>query len=109
VSAGLVRAAPLFAALGDGTRLAIVDRLSRAGPQSIAGLAEGVAVTRQAVTKHLRTLEHAGFATSRRSGRERVWELQPARLEEVHRYLDEISSQWDAAVGRLRALVEGED
>jgi DNA-binding transcriptional ArsR family regulator len=106
VSADLARAAPLFAALGDATRLSIVARLSRGGPQSIAGLTAGSPVTRQAVTKHLRTLEEAGLAASRRSGRERVWELRPGRLEEVHRYLDEISSQWDAAVGRLRALVE---
>ena len=102
----LPRAAPRFAALGDETRLRLVARLGRAGPQSITQLAEGLPVTRQAVTKHLRALEGAGLARGRRRGRERVWELRPQRLSEAQHYLDMISAQWDAAIGRLRDLVE---
>lgn len=104
--AGLAGAAELFAALGDETRLSIVARLSGGGPQSMARLTAGAPVSRQAVAKHLRALEVAGLAASRRRGRERVWELRPERLDQVHRYLDAISSQWDAALGRLRTLVE---
>ncbi len=101
-------AAPLFAALGDPTRLHIVVRLCEGGPLSIARLTEGSRVSRQAITKHLDALSEAGFVRSQRAGRERIWELQPRRLAQVRRYLDRISEQWDEALGRLRALVERE-
>ncbi len=102
-------AAPVFAALGDPTRLQIVQRLSADGPQSIMRLARGASVSRQAITKHLRVLEQAGIARSSRTGRESIWELQTRRLSEVRRYLDQISKQWDTALGRLRAFVEEND
>ena len=98
--------AAIFAALGDETRLRLVARLCDGGPMSIARLAEREPVTRQAVSKHLRALEDAGLIRSSRAGRERIWELQPARLEAVRRHLDEIARQWDRAVERLRAMVE---
>ena len=107
--AGLDASAPLFAALGDGTRLRLVSRLGRDGPTSITRLTAGGDVTRQAVTKHLHVLAHAGLVRSRRRGRESLWELQPRRLEVARRYLDAISKQWDAALGRLKAAVEGDD
>lgn len=107
-AAHLARAAPVFAALGDATRLQIVARLCSGGPASIMRLAHGARVSRQAVTKHLYALEHAGIARSARAGRERIWELRPQRLSEVQRYLEQISDQWDAALGRLRAFVEGD-
>jgi DNA-binding transcriptional ArsR family regulator len=100
--------APAFAALGDPTRLGLVARLCERGPMSIARLAEGAAVSRQAVAKHLRALEEAGLVRGRRAGRESVWELRPARLAEVRGALERICAQWDAALGRLRRLVEEE-
>ena len=108
-AARLAEVAPVFAALGDETRLRLVARLSGEGPQSISRLANGAQVTRQAITKHLRALEGAGLARSSRSGRERIWELRPKRLTDAERYLEVISNQWDAAINRLRALVEGEE
>lgn len=101
-------AVPVFAALGDGTRLHLVARLSDDGPLSIARLTEGTHVTRQAVTKHLRALAEAGVVQGRRRGRERIWELRAKRLEFASRYLDEVSAQWDAAIGRLQAYLEDE-
>ena len=98
--------ASVFAALGDATRLRIVARLCDSGPQSIVRLSAGEDVSRQAITKHLRALEQAGLVHSARDGRERVWELRTKRLAEVRRHLELISEQWDAAIGRLRALVE---
>ena len=98
--------APVFAALGDETRLKIVNRLSSAGPQSIVRLTGDTDVSRQAITKHLHALAGAGLVRSRRDGRERIWELQTRRLAEAGRYLDQISDQWDAAIDRLRAMVE---
>ena len=99
-------AAPLFAALGDRTRLALVARPSAGGPHSIARLTVGSAVTRQAITKHLRVLSAAGLVRHTRRGRERIWQLEPARLEIARTFLAEISHLWDTRVTRLRDLVE---
>lgn len=105
----LGNAAAVFAALGDDTRLYLVARLSSGGPQSIMQLTDAVDVTRQAVTKHLVALEEAGLVRSTKSGRERIWELETKRLADAQSYLDEISSQWDRAIDRLRAFVETDD
>ena len=99
-------AAPLFAALGDETRLGLVMRLSSGGPGSITRLAAGSDVSRQAITKHLEVLSSAGLVRSRRRGRERIWELEPERLDDVHEYLALISKQWDDALGRLKEFLE---
>ncbi len=99
-------AAPLFAALGDPTRLELVARLSREGPQSISALTEDSTISRQAVTKHLEILEEAGLAASHREGRERIFALRPQRLAVAHRYLDQIGRQWDAAIDRLQTHLE---
>lgn len=98
--------APIFAALGDETRLRLVSRLCINGPMSITRLTAGTHVTRQAITKHLRVMEHAGLVRSSRHGRESVWQLEARRLEEALRYVEMISKQWDAALDRLRRLVE---
>ena len=106
-SAGFARAAPVFAALGDETRLRLVARLCADGPLPIARLSAGSPVTRQAVTKHLHALAAAGLVRRRGAGRRgRVWELEPRRLEEAREWLDRISRQWDDALARLRAFVE---
>jgi DNA-binding transcriptional ArsR family regulator len=100
------KAFPIFAALGDETRLRLVARLSAEGPLSISRLADGEDVTRQAITKHLHVLSDAGLVHGVRQGREQIWELDPKRLDETRRYLDRISEQWDDALARLRRLVE---
>lgn len=100
-------AAPLFAALGDGTRLRLLVRLSAVGPLSIARLCAKSSVSRQAITKHLEVLAQAGLVQSVRRGRERIWALTPTRLADAHHYLDGISRQWDAALDRLKKLVDG--
>lgn len=100
------RSAPLFAALGDETRLRVLNRLSAGEPQSIVRLTMGSDVTRQAITKHLQVLAAAGLVRSVRRGRERLWELEPRRIEEARRALQHISEAWDEALGRLKAFVE---
>jgi DNA-binding transcriptional ArsR family regulator len=99
-------AASVFTALGDPTRLYLVTRLCQEGPLSISSLAAGTTVTRQAVTKHLNALAAIGLARSGRHGREQRWRIEAERLDEVRRLLNEISSQWDQAIGRLKGLVE---
>src|SRR5258706_34914 len=104
-SAWAAVAAPLFAALGDATRLQLVARLGADGPLSTVTLGAGTRITRQALDKPLRALADAGLVEGTR-GRPRVWRLRPRRIEEARRSLDRISREWDAALERLRAFVE---
>jgi DNA-binding transcriptional ArsR family regulator len=104
--ASLRQSAPLFAALGDATRLQVVARLSGGGPMSITELADGADVTRQAVTKHLQVLADAGLVDDYWRGRERVWELKTEQLDKARRALDAISARWDSALERLKEMVE---
>jgi DNA-binding transcriptional ArsR family regulator len=106
-SGGLAESAPVFAALGDETRLQLVARLCTGGPMSIARLTSGSEVTRQAITKHLHVLAGAGLVRGSRLGREQIWEIEPTRLQEARRHLDHIAAQWDEALGRLKAALEG--
>ncbi len=99
-------AAPLFAALGDETRLRLYVRLSAQGPESISRLSEKSPVSRQAIKKHLDVLSAAGLVKGNRLGREHLWQVEPKRLSEAREYLDQISRQWDEALGRLKAFVE---
>ena len=99
--------APVFAALGDETRLLLLAKLSGGQPYSISQLTEGSKLTRQAITKHLRVLERAEIVRSVRSGRESRFELNPEPMEELKRYLDQVSEQWDQALSRLKSFVEG--
>jgi len=92
--------------LGDETRLSLMGKLAGGSPQSIARLAEGSSLTRQAITKHLRVLENAGVARSVRVGRENLFELRPGLLKDLQSYLERVSSQWDDALGRLKSFVE---
>jgi len=84
--AGLAQAGPVFSALGDETRLALVARLRAGGPQSIARLTAGSDVTRQAITKHLDVLAGAGlwwFLRKRRRRRAAAQEsLKPSDVRE---------------------------
>jgi DNA-binding transcriptional ArsR family regulator len=106
-SAATYRAAiPVFAALGDEQRLTLVRRLCTGGPASLSRLATGAGITRQGVSKHLRVLAEAGLVSSTRQGRQSIWTLEPDRILSAHRALDEISSQWDAALARLQRFVE---
>lgn len=98
--------APVFAALGDETRLSLVVKLCRGRPYSISQLAEGSKLTRQAITKHLRVLESAGIVHGVRAGRENLFEFNPKPIEEIKEYLDLISEQWDQALARLKSFVE---
>jgi DNA-binding transcriptional ArsR family regulator len=106
--AGWSRPAPVFAALGDATRLELVARLSSGQPRSIAQLTDGLSLTRQGVTKHLRVLEHAGLVSSIRVGRESHFTFRPEPIGEARSYLESVSMQWDDALSRLRRFVEAD-
>ena len=95
----------VFAALGDETRLALLNKLSQ-GPRSISQLSHGSPITRQAVTKHLRVMEGAGLVRCFRHGRESLFEVDPLPLRQAQDYLSLVSRQWDEALARLKAFVE---
>ena len=99
--------APVFAALGDETRLLLVAKLSRGQARSISQLTEGSKLSRQAITKHLRVLERAEIVRSVHTGRESRFEFDPQPMEEIKKYLDGVSEQWDQALSRLKLFVEG--
>ena len=98
--------ADVFFALGDATRLRLVAIMCAGGLFSITQLTASSDITRQAVTKHLRVLAQAGLVHDVRTGRERLWQLDPAPLDEARRSLEQIGQQWDQALGRLKTFVE---
>ncbi len=98
--------APIFAALGDETRLRLVAVLCVGGAVSIAQLTGTTDLTRQAVTRHLHVLADAGLVQHVKVGRERLWQFEPKQLEEARRSLDLIAQQWEQALGRLKLAVE---
>ena len=106
IAAKQQRRALVFAALGDGTRLALLAKLCGGEPHSISRLTEGSRLTRQAITKHLRVLQSAGLVRSVHAGRESRFEFDPEPIEGIKEYLDFVSAQWDQALARLKSFVE---
>jgi DNA-binding transcriptional ArsR family regulator len=98
--------APIFAALGDETRLRLVARLCDQSPSSISELKDGHPITRQAITKHLQVLENVGLVRSEMFGRECLFEFDPKPLMQAKDYLDLVSQHWDRALARLQAHLE---
>jgi DNA-binding transcriptional ArsR family regulator len=89
-------------ALSDPTRLEIVSRL-RHGPRSVGSIADGLPVSRPAVSIHLRVLADAGLVTRRRSGRRNFYALRPQGLAELRSWLDGL---WGDALTAFAAYVE---
>ena len=106
LSSEIRTAAPVFAALGDETRLRLLMRLCEAGRLSITELSEKQPMTRQAVTKHLYVLSEAGLVRASKQGRQQVWEMSPEKMKQARRWLKTIEREWDERLGRLKALVE---
>ena len=98
--------APIFAALGDKTRLLLIVELCQGQLLSISQLTENSKLTRQAITKHLRVLEGAGIVRSVRKGRETLFEFKSKSIEDIQQYLDSISEKWDTVLSRLKSFVE---
>jgi DNA-binding transcriptional ArsR family regulator len=96
----------VFDAVADPTRRALLERLRLGGPLSLSGLADGLPMTRQAVTKHVDLLRDAGLIRVRRRGRERMHELDPAPMREVAAFLAPYAAEWDERLHRLAAHLE---
>jgi DNA-binding transcriptional ArsR family regulator len=89
-------------ALGDPTRRAIFERL-RGGPLAVGEIAEGLPVSRPAVSQHLRVLKDAGLVTERRDGTRHVYRLDPDGLVQLRAYFDGF---WTAALASFKAAAE---
>jgi DNA-binding transcriptional ArsR family regulator len=92
----------VFAALSDPTRRSVLDRLAGGTAASATELAAGLPVSRQAVVKHLQTLDHAGLVTPAREGREVRYSLTPAPLGDAVAWMADVGAQWDRRLARLR-------
>ena len=102
----LVKQVPLFAALGDETRLSLLLQLGEGRLCSITQLSEGRPQTRQAIRKHLQILESVSLVRGVRQGRENLFQLEPKALQTAAQSLEAIAQQWDDALHRLKAFVE---
>ena len=97
----------IYQALGDPTRLEIVQRLGDRGPQPTLELVEGLGMSRQAATKHLTVLENAGLIESRIEGRQVVRTLRLEILNQAEDWLAQRTQLWEGKLDALKRLVEG--
>jgi DNA-binding transcriptional ArsR family regulator len=98
----------IFRALADPTRRAILDSL-RAGEQPVGNIANSFAVSRPAISKHLRVLREAGLVIERREGRQRIYELHAEPLRRVDDWLGEYRRFWAGNLRRLKQYVESQE
>jgi DNA-binding transcriptional ArsR family regulator len=92
----------MMTALGDGTRQAIFDRLSH-GPQPVGVLADGLPVSRPAVSQHLKVLKDVGLVIDARDGTRRVYRVDPAGLAVLRTYLDQF---WERSLEAFATQVQ---
>jgi DNA-binding transcriptional ArsR family regulator len=95
----------VFHALGDPTRRAIVEQVSR-GPISVSRLAEPLRMTLAAVVQHVRVLEESGLVRTEKVGRVRTCRIDPAGLTAAEKWMQERRTMWERALDRLADLVE---
>jgi DNA-binding transcriptional ArsR family regulator len=95
----------VFHALGDRTRRAVVERLSR-GPASTTELARPFKMALPSFSQHLRVLEDVGLVKSRKEGRVRLYQLIPTPLKEAEDWITDQRSLWEQRLDRLQAYVE---
>jgi len=88
--------------LSDPTRRRVFEKL-RAGPRSVGALAEGLPVSRPAVSQHLKALKEAGLVSERPEGTRRVYMIDPDGLGELRRWIDQF---WDEALESFKKEVE---
>ena len=89
-----------FAALGDPTRLAILERLAE-GEATVTELAEPFAMSMPAISRHLKVLESAGLIERGREGQSRPSRLRVEALEEATRWVDARRDIWEGRIDRL--------
>jgi ArsR family transcriptional regulator, cadmium/lead-responsive transcriptional repressor len=106
MSAGGREGDALWAAVGDPTRRQILDALLTLGEATATTLSGELPVTRQAVTKHLAVLGRAGLVDGRRDGREVLYAVRPARLDQVSQAMARVAAGWDQRLAAIKRLAE---
>jgi DNA-binding transcriptional ArsR family regulator len=92
----------VFSALADPTRRRVLETLSSGRTVTASGLAEGLPISRQAVSKHLTALRDARLVSSERVGRETVYSLRPEPLEDAAAWIERVGAEWDGRLEKLR-------
>ena len=100
-------ASDVFLAVADPTRRSILDRLRR-GDAHVNELASGFRVSRPAISRHLRVLRRARLVRERREGRQRIYQLEADRLEQVARWTEEYREFWQQSLTNLKRRLEKE-
>jgi DNA-binding transcriptional ArsR family regulator len=100
----------VFKALADASRRSLLDRLHAKAGQTLNELCDGLAMTRQAVTKHLAILEAANLVTSIRHGREKLHYLNPVPIHDIgERWIRKFERSKLAALSELKRRLETRD
>jgi DNA-binding transcriptional ArsR family regulator len=100
------RVGAVFGALADPTRRHLVEALASHPGATATGLAAGLPISRQAVAKHLKLLGEAGLVSSRRHGREALFELDAAPLADAAAWIGAVDAEWDGRLDQLRNLLQ---
>jgi DNA-binding transcriptional ArsR family regulator len=95
----------VFHALGDATRRAILERLSK-GPISVSQLAEPLDMTLAAVVQHLQILEESGLVRTEKAGRVRICQIEPAGLSVAEKWIADRRTLWQRRLDRLGELLD---
>jgi DNA-binding transcriptional ArsR family regulator len=95
----------VFHALGDATRRAILERLSK-GPISVSQLAEPLDMTLAAVVQHLQILEESGLVHTEKAGRVRICQIEPAGLSVAEKWIADRRTLWQRRLDRLGDLLD---
>lgn len=93
-----------FVALADPTRLAVFERLAK-GPAAVHQIAQGIPVSRPAVSQHLRVLQDANLVFGRQIGNRRIYQLNPAGIESIRAYFERF---WDDALESFKSFAENQ-
>ncbi len=104
----LARRAEVFAALGDSNRIRLIEALVKNGFASISALSAPLAISRQAVAKHLGVLENAGLVRSDKRGREMLYSVQTDEFAVTTVWLESIAGNWDRRLEGIKAAAEGD-
>jgi DNA-binding transcriptional ArsR family regulator len=97
----------VFAALSDPTRRGVLERIGDAGEASATQLARDLPISRQAIAKHLASLEAAGLIADRRAGREVLYRVTPAPMSGAMSWMATVGAQWDDRLASLRRHLGG--
>ncbi len=100
--------AAVFVALAEPSRRQVIGVLAARGVATATSIAEDLAITRQAVTKHLATLADAGLVESQKAGREVRYRLRPEPLRLAARWLDTAAGAWDGRLAAVKDAIERE-